>query len=78
MTHPIPTGDTLEMRTPEGKLYGRMVHLGNGVCKSERFCPERGPTGGLTNSGSGTWEISKKDMVLTEAQVAEWLKRKSA
>lgn len=78
MTHPIAINDTLEMTGPDGKVWGRLVHLGDGICNSERFVPERGATGGLTNSGNGTWVVSKAGLVLSEAQVAEWIARSNA
>lgn len=77
MTYPIPIGDILEMIGSDGLVFGRLVHLGDGICTAERFAPERGPTGGLTNSGKGTWINGAKTGPLTEVQLAEWRKRKS-
>lgn len=61
----IPTGDTLEMQGPNGKVWGRLIHLGNGACNSERRLQD------------GTWGMGKTGMTLTDAQAAEWIRRKA-
>lgn len=74
MTNQIETNDILTL----GKA-GRMVYLGEGFASLERFIPERGETGGLTNSGKGKFAVDAKfaRVKLTDAQIAEWLAKKT-
>ena len=62
-TYPIPVGATFEVHTEDGKVMGRIVHLGNGRCNSER------------RTTKGNWQISRTDMQLNREQLGEWLKR---
>jgi hypothetical protein len=69
----IPTNSVLEIGAGT-----RLVYLGGGKANLERFYPERGPTGGLTNSGKGIWKTDAEyypqhiNMQLTETQIKLW------
>ena len=73
MTTKLEIGDLMQL---PGNL-GRLRYVGDGKCVNDKFIPERGRTGGLTNSGKGKWMQYGEPKALSPAQVAEWIKRKS-
>ncbi len=77
MTNQIENGDVLEIKAG----VRRLVYLGEGVANVETFIPERGATGGLTNTGTGKWIVDPaypqhSATKLTEQQIAYWVAKK--
>lgn len=64
MTYPLEPGETFEVHTKDGKLAGRVIHKGNGVCDTEVW-------------SNGGWHLSRANVPLNQDQLGEWLKRKT-
>lgn len=74
MENHISKGEILVVK--EG--HARLVYLGDGVCNSERFIPERSSfNGALTNSGLGKWETSKASITMSQEQIDSWIARRN-
>lgn len=69
----IPLNDILQTSP---NAASRLRYLGEGVACLEMFYPERSATGGLTNSGKGTWKVrdGKENIKLADEQIAAWIK----